>query len=169
MRKGISLVALVITIIVLIILAAAVMLTGADTPDTAKVAVFSNDAGNIQDAVTLYRLNYMAANEGALPELTNPAKADITESTTASVTINGVKYYPFAADITAAELSLTGVDLTKWAVSVDGQVAHINGIKVADNSSDAAEGASIYYNVGMQSAATLTGSEWDATAYPAGE
>jgi len=53
MRKGISLVALVITIIVLIILTAAVMLTGGNVPDKAGIAVFGNDLGNVQDAVTL--------------------------------------------------------------------------------------------------------------------
>jgi len=61
MKKGISLVALIITIIVLIILTAAVVITGANTPENAQLAVWKNDVSAVQDAVTLCMLNNMAA------------------------------------------------------------------------------------------------------------
>src|SRR5574344_2094057 len=61
MKKGISLVALIITIIVLIILTAAVVITGANTPENAQLAVWKNDISAVQDAVTLCMLNNMAA------------------------------------------------------------------------------------------------------------
>lgn len=158
MRKGISLVALVITIIVLIILAAAVMLTGANTPGTAKVAVFLNDAGNIQDAVTIYRLNHMAEYQGVLPELTDPATIEST--TTAAVTIDEVKYYNFASDVDLNELGLQGVDLSKWALSENGKVAHKTGIKLKGS-----DDVYTYYNVGVSSSSALTGSEIEAASY----
>ena len=66
MKKGISLVALIITIIVLIILTAAVVITGANTPENAQLAVWKNDVSAVQDAVILCMLNNMAAAERML-------------------------------------------------------------------------------------------------------
>ena len=66
MKKGISLVALIITIIVLIILTAAVVMTGINTPQNAQLAVFKNNVSAVQEAVTLKMLNNLteaAANE----------------------------------------------------------------------------------------------------------
>ncbi|MDD4067032.1 MAG: hypothetical protein PHH22_03565, partial [Clostridia bacterium] len=60
MKKGISLVALIITIIVLIILTAAVVITGINTPQNAQLAVFLNNITTVQEAVNLKMLNNMA-------------------------------------------------------------------------------------------------------------
>ncbi len=60
MRKGISLVALIITIIVLIILTAAVVITGINTPQNAQLAVFLNNITTVQEAIDLKMLNNMA-------------------------------------------------------------------------------------------------------------
>jgi len=57
MKKGISLVALIITIIVLIILTAAVVLTSVNTPQTAQLAVFYNNIATVQEAVRLQMNN----------------------------------------------------------------------------------------------------------------
>ena len=53
-KKGISLVALVITIIVLIILTAAVVVTGINTPQNTEYAIKMYNQSMVQDAVTLY-------------------------------------------------------------------------------------------------------------------
>ncbi len=60
MKKGISLVALIITIIVLIILTAAVVITGVNTPQNAQLAVFLNNITTVQEAVNMKMLNNMA-------------------------------------------------------------------------------------------------------------
>ena len=57
MKKGISLVALIITIVVLIIITAAVVLTSVDTPQTAQLAVFYNNIATVQEAVRLQMNN----------------------------------------------------------------------------------------------------------------
>ncbi|MDD4067113.1 MAG: hypothetical protein PHH22_03985 [Clostridia bacterium] len=53
MKKGISLVALIITIIVLITLTSAVVLTGINTTQEAQLAVFYNNVSTMQEAVQL--------------------------------------------------------------------------------------------------------------------
>ena len=58
-RKGISLVALVITIIVLIILTAAVVVTGINTPRNTEYAIKMHNQSAVQDAVTLYIMTSM--------------------------------------------------------------------------------------------------------------
>jgi type II secretory pathway pseudopilin PulG len=58
-KKGISLVALVITIIVLIILTAAVVITGINVPANAEEAVANYNLTVVQDAVTIYAMNEM--------------------------------------------------------------------------------------------------------------
>ncbi|MDD4066563.1 MAG: hypothetical protein PHH22_01135 [Clostridia bacterium] len=50
MKKGISLVALIITIIVLIILTAAVVITGVNAPKNEQLAVFLNNISTVQEA-----------------------------------------------------------------------------------------------------------------------
>ena len=58
-KKGISLVALVITIIVLIVLTAAVVITGVNVPSNADYAVKMYNKTVVQDAVTLYIMTSM--------------------------------------------------------------------------------------------------------------
>ncbi len=64
-KKGISLVALVITIIVLIILTAAVIITGVNAPQNAQSAVADYNLQVVQDAVTIYVMNHIANNATA--------------------------------------------------------------------------------------------------------
>ena len=75
-KKGISLVALVITIIVLIILTAAVVITGINVPTNAEKAVRDYNLTVVQDAVTLYVMNNMFASIEAF----NPSTSTNTSS-----------------------------------------------------------------------------------------
>lgn len=59
-RKGISLVALIITIIVLIVITGAVVLTGVKTPQNARLAIFYNNIATVQEAVSLKIVNNMS-------------------------------------------------------------------------------------------------------------
>ena len=61
-KTGISLVALVITIIVLIILTAAVIIVGINTPENNEYAVKMHNKATLQDAVTLYVMTEMLNN-----------------------------------------------------------------------------------------------------------
>ena len=61
-KAGISLVALIITIIVLIILTAAVIITGINTPENNEYAVKMHNKATLQDAVTLYVMTEMLNN-----------------------------------------------------------------------------------------------------------
>lgn len=58
-KQGISLVALIITIIVLIILTAAVVITGINTPENTEYVVKMHNKATLQDAVTLYVMTEM--------------------------------------------------------------------------------------------------------------
>ena len=53
-----------ITVIVMIILTSAVVLTGMNTPDNAQLVVFKTSVGNVQDAVTIKMLNNMINYQG---------------------------------------------------------------------------------------------------------
>ena len=61
-NKGISLVALIITIIVMVILTSAVVMVGINIPNNAQLVVFKTSVGNVQDAVTTKMLNNMLNN-----------------------------------------------------------------------------------------------------------
>ena len=52
-RKGISLVALVITIVVMMILAGTVIMTGINAPSEAHLAVLDNNIQTVQEVVNL--------------------------------------------------------------------------------------------------------------------
>ena len=68
MRKGISLITLIITIIVLIILTSIVVLTGFEIMPEAQLAVFYNNISTVQDAVILKmntNLTHYVSNNGA--------------------------------------------------------------------------------------------------------
>ena len=58
-RRGISLVALIVTIIVMIILTAAVVVTGINTPRNTEYAIKMHNQAVVQDAVTLYIMTEM--------------------------------------------------------------------------------------------------------------
>ena len=63
-KKGISLVALIITIIVLIVLTAAVVITGVNVPSNADYAVKMYNKTVVQDAVTTYIMNTILEGAG---------------------------------------------------------------------------------------------------------
>ena len=61
-KRGISLVALIITIIVMVILTSAVVMVGMNVPAGASLAVFKASVGNVQEAVTMKLLNNSLKN-----------------------------------------------------------------------------------------------------------
>ncbi len=128
MKKGISLVALIITIIVLIILTAAVVITGANTPENAQLAVWKNDVSAVQDAVTLCMLNNMAAAD------TNVG-ADFNTVKWVGVTIDNsapaVEHSKFLGDDVLAMVS--GVQASDYAVDENGTVYSINAMPGTQN------------------------------------
>ncbi len=145
MRKGISLVALIITIIVLIILTAAVIMTGGDSPAQAKQAVFFNDVTTVQEAVTLARLNnYVAANTG---------DTTVTEWTgilaSGAVEVNGISTcqgFASGAEV-ALNLSMTNAQLNKFAVDPATGIVYLRTGVIIDSKD--ASGSAItqtYYN-----------------------
>ena len=140
MRKGISLVALVITIIVLIILTAAVFLTGGNVPKNAELSVFLSDVGNVQDAVTLKIANNLAEKyskaDGEDKDNYSKFTGIVTENSTVVVandatakgeagTINGVKVWKIdnTADL---GLSIPAGELGKYAIDANGGVYYWN-------------------------------------------
>ncbi len=110
-KKGISLVALVITIIVLIILTAAVIITGVNAPQNAQSAVANYNDQVVQDAVTIYVLNYIAdhATSASVPTV---ATAVATIYTADAWTANA-----------AADLGVAATTLANYTVGTDGKVA----------------------------------------------
>ena len=79
MKKGISLIVLVITIIVMIIIAGAIILSLSNGNVIAKgnLAKLSNDRASLQELMTSRVSEYMSGNEGSVP-------VDITAANTAS-------------------------------------------------------------------------------------
>lgn len=147
MRKGISLVALIITIIVLIILTAAVIMTGGDSPAQAKQAVFFNDVTTVQEAVTLARLNnYVAANTG---DTTVTEWTGILDASASAVEVNGIstcqRFAEGAKD--ALNLSMTNEQLNKFAVDpATGIVYLITGVIIDSKDASGSAITQTYYN-----------------------
>lgn len=148
MKKGISLVALIITIIVLIILTAAVIWSSGDTPEQTKLAVFYNDVTVIQEAVTTKSLtNYVdlavepdGANAEAAKWNEILAGGDpITGTKLNTILGNGVELHQFASGA-AAKLGLNSIgdeELAEYVVdSKSGTVYYTNGILVKLNNTD---------------------------------
>lgn len=146
MRKGISLVALVITIIVLIILTAAVFLTGADVPANAELSVFFQDVGNVQDAVVLQIAENLSKKYSPIPEGSTMTEAEqdamtkydviLSEADTADILleeptttkeVEGVKVWSIAASPDDLGLSITSDELAKYAIDSKGTVYYYNG------------------------------------------
>ena len=126
MKKGISLVALIITIIVLLILTAAVVITGVNTPENAQLAVFMNNISTIQEAVTLKMMNnqskyviedvnlenykWVGIIEGYTEEMAEISAPDFEGATKV---INGVNLLALSEDL-ANSLS---IDINKLGVT----------------------------------------------------
>ncbi len=112
-KKGISLVALVITIIVLIILTAAVIITGVNAPQNAQSAVTAYNLQVVQDAVTIYVMNYIADNAQA-------ASVPTVATALATVYNTGTKVWTSDA---ATKLGVSADALKTCIVDATGKVA----------------------------------------------
>lgn len=150
MRKGISLVALVITIIVLIILTAAVFLTGADVPANAELSVFLNDVGNVQDAVVLQIAENLANKydpdiddatrngmtkfdviiEEPLKGILSSVDEEKTDAQVGTIQIDddGTAFPVYAIEATPEDLglSISQTDLAKYVIDEQGTVYYWN-------------------------------------------
>jgi len=133
MKKGISLVALIITIIVLIILTAAVVITGINTPQNAQLAVFLNNITTVQEAINLKMLNNMAkyaTTEGDLEKYkwvgviegyteTNAENNDALPESTEQIAGQDVLSID---ESLKNELSINEEELAKYFVTLTGRV-----------------------------------------------
>lgn len=147
-RKGISLVALIVTIIVLIVLTTAIVLNGNNVPKNARLAVFFNDVTSIQEAINLKMINNLSkyADSGELKKykwdgilkeynpMNNEPNFDEKEET-----VNAIKVWQISEDI-ARVISIDKNELEKYFVSEDGVVYYYNNGNGFEVDSD------VYYN-----------------------
>ena len=159
MKKGISLVALIITIIVLIILTAAVVITGANTPQNAQLAVFYSNITSVQESVTLKMMNNMSKYateeknleaykwEGILKGYESisgePNFSIKTEE------INGKKIWQISEEM-KNNLSIDIEELNKYYVDNKGVVYYYN-----NGEGFTGENGEIYYNRDITSATSV--------------
>ncbi|MDD4067033.1 MAG: hypothetical protein PHH22_03570 [Clostridia bacterium] len=133
MKKGISLVALIITIIVLIILTAAVVITGINTPQNAQLAVFLNNITTVQEAVNMKMLNNMAKYATTEGDLEKYKWVGVIAGYTEEDVINNVSLPESVLQIAGQdvlsideslknELSINEDELAKYFVTLTGQV-----------------------------------------------
>ena len=133
MRKGISLVALIITIIVLIILTAAVVITGVNTPQNAQLAVFLNNISTVQEAINLKMLNNMTKYTESDLDLEKCKWIGVIEGYTEEDVRNNIPVPESTMQIEGQdvlsidgslknELSINQEDLGKYYVTLTGQV-----------------------------------------------
>ena len=129
MKKGISLVALIITIIVLIILTAAVVMTGINTPQNAQLAVFKNNVSVVQEAITLKMLNNLtdaSVNEknAETYKWVGVVQGYIYDPTivpTFSVSINGINTAKLS-DAIKENINISEADFDKYYIDSNGVV-----------------------------------------------
>ena len=129
MRKGISLVALIITIIVLIILTAAVVMTGVNTPQNAQLAVFKNNVATVQEAVTLKILNNLteSAVNGKNAEtykwvgVAEGYTYDATTGPTFTVGINGISAVKLS-DAIKENINISDTEFDKYYIDSNGVI-----------------------------------------------
>ena len=93
-KKGISLIALIITIIVLMGLTATVVITGKNTPKNTEYAIKMHNYAAVQDAVTIYIMNTMLEGTGEqtveeiVGELYNVASKEWVDNASTKLGIN---------------------------------------------------------------------------------
>ncbi|MBE5821861.1 MAG: hypothetical protein E7311_04655 [Clostridiales bacterium] len=147
MKKGISLVALIITIIVLIILTAAVIWSSGDSPEQAKLAVFYNDISVIQEAVTTKTLtNYVDVAIANLGETSATAKwtdilsNDPVTGKNVNAAVPDVDLYAFKTGAgVKLGLGLTDEKMSEFCVDPEtSTVYHIRGVKATLNDAETA-------------------------------
>ena len=129
-RKGISLVALVITIIVLVVLTGAVVITGVNVPQQGQLAVFKNNVSNMQDAVTMKMLNnmvnYRQENNENVKWIGVVSSYDVEDIGTApefDTKINDVDVAALDGSL-KDEVSLKNEDFEKYYISERGEIYH---------------------------------------------
>ena len=129
-RKGISLVALVITIIVLVVLTGAVVITGVNVPQQGQLAVFKTNVSSIQDAVTLKMLNNMVENASLNSEnvkwigvASGYTEASIANPPKFGWKINGVKVVALDTSL-KNEMQIKDEEFEKYYVDEKGTVYH---------------------------------------------
>ena len=173
MKKGISLVALIITIIVLIILTAAVIWSSGDTPEQTKLAVFYNDITVVQEAVTTKMLtNYVDDAISSLGEASSVNKwKNILSSDTitgkAVNTASGVAtLYQFKAGAgTVLGVGLKDAEMAEYSVDpATGTVYYTRGIYAKLGNSN-----SIIYNRSLSVVASEVGDAVQITSYVRGQ
>ena len=129
-RKGISLVALVITIIVLVVLTGAVVITGINVPQQGQLAVFKSNVSNVQDAVTLKMLNNMADktfsnNENVkwIGVASGYTEESIANLSTFGTKINGVDVVALDSSLKEG-MQIKDEEFAKYYVDAEGIVYH---------------------------------------------
>ena len=129
-RKGISLVALVITIIVLVVLTGAVVITGVNVPQQGELAVFKSNVSNVQDAVTLKMLNNMVEHADIKNDnvkwvgvARGYSEQNIANPPTFRTKINGVDTVALDESL-KNDIQITEEEFEKYYVDVKGTVYH---------------------------------------------
>lgn len=130
MKRGISLVALIITIIVMVILTGAVIISAINVPNNASITVFRTNVATVQDAVTIKMLNNLAENATNYNEnarwigiADGYTIDDIANPPTFDIQINGVATVKLDASL-KVNLSITDEEFGKYYVSQNGTVYH---------------------------------------------
>ena len=136
-KKGISLVALVITIVVMIILSGAVIITGISVPQDAQLAVFKSNIATVQDAVTMKMLNNQidnvtSANKenlkwvGVVKDYDGSKEIDFSKGEV----VGGVLALPLSEELTSS-VNIKEKELANYYITEEGIVYHkgitING------------------------------------------
>ena len=159
-KSGISLVALVITIIVLVILTGTVIMNGVNVPKQGQLAVFKNNVTIIQEAVTMKMLNNMIEYASLNSEnvkwigVAQGYKEDsISNSPIFNENINEVDVIGIDESIKEM-VSISNEEFAKYYVDAKGKVYH-RGFEY--------EGV-IYYNLDMQEVGELPDKEVSSIA-----
>ena len=130
-NKGISLVALIITIIVMVILTSAVVMVGMNVPQGASLAVFKTSVGNVQEAVTMRLLNNSLKNVNVANK-ENLKWVGVVKDYDGSEAINfnegqviaGRLALPLSEEL-RNNLNISAEELAKYYVTEEGKVYHI--------------------------------------------
>ena len=144
MKKGISLVALIITIIVLIILTSVVVLNTQGPLEEATYAKFANDVSVIQESITMnlldnearYAINekskllrWVGIIDGYTEEMANQGiEPNFAKST---VVIQGNRVLKISSEM-KKNINLSEVEFDNYYLDSKGKVYHV-GFKVGDN------------------------------------
>lgn len=129
-RQGISLIALIITIIVLVILTGAVIINAINVPSNANLTVFKENVGTVQDAATIKMLNNLVDNA---QQFNQNAKwigvadgytiDDIATPPTFDTQISGINVVALDANL-KENLGITDEEFRKYYISENGTVFH---------------------------------------------